>query len=89
MSVPVAVGSLIVFVSVCALLLLREVWEIANSVQVVSFDPIPIGENYACPTCKAFWNTRSEEIHFQGCIAPIVRRVPNEAKARSTRLSKK
>lgn len=68
-----AIGTLIIFLVVCAVWLGVELLNILRSVEVVSYEPVLVGQNYRCPTCKAFWYMRDEEVHFKGCIVPIVR----------------
>ena len=82
--IAVSIFLLIAF-AVGLMLCFQEIKAIANSVQILDYEPIRIGENYQCPTCKAFWYFHDEDVHFKGCIVPIMRnaRRSNVEKLRS------
>ena len=73
----------IMFITACVAISFYEIRDILQSVKLLDLNPIPVGENYTCPTCKAFWYMRDEEVHFKGCIVPIVRATSNATKIRS------
>ncbi len=64
---------LLIAMTVGLVLFIREVKAITDSVQVIDYEPLRIGDNYRCPTCRAFWYLKDEEVHFKGCVVPIIR----------------
>jgi len=67
-------GLLIALIIAGSIILFRELMMIQQSMKIMKCDPIPVGENYQCPQCESFWYTVNEEIHFEGCIVPIIKK---------------
>ena len=67
-------GLLIALMLAIGIVFFRESMMVLQTAKIVDFEPVPIGENYRCPICTAFWYLIDEEVHFKGCIVPIVRR---------------
>ena len=88
MIVPAMAGLLIALMLVTGIVFFRESIKVLQTVKIVDFEPMRIGENYRCPTCRAFWYMKDEEVHFKGCIVPIVRRLSTNATSERLESSK-